>query len=149
MSTLVHAVVGYFYLLLTIRIMARRPGAQLTLYEFVLVFLVGGIIILTTVGNDKSVTNCVMAIITICLLHRLVSAVTQRWPRVGHIINGRPVVLMTDGNWNIEAMQHMRIADTDVMAAARGSGLKSLSDVKYAVLERNGDISIIRRQQDA
>ena len=58
MSTIVHAILGYFFLLLTVRILSRRPGAQLTLFEFVLVFLIGGVIILATVGDDGSVTNC-------------------------------------------------------------------------------------------
>ena len=52
MYTIIHAVLAYFFLLLTVRVLSRRPGGQMTLFEFVIVFLIGGVIILSTVGND-------------------------------------------------------------------------------------------------
>ena len=80
MYTIIHAVIGYFFLLLTVRVLSRRPGAQMTMFEFVLVFLIGGVIILTTVGDDRSMTNCVCAVITAGLMHRLVSYLKSRFP---------------------------------------------------------------------
>ena len=53
------------------------------------------------------------------------------------------MVLLENGQWQTEAMHGMRIDDQDVMAVARGKGLRSLAGVKYAVLERVGTISII------
>lgn len=144
MYTIEHAVIGYFFLLLTVRVLSRRPGAQLTPFEFVIVFLVGGIIILTTAGNDHSVTNTVCAVLCVGLLHRLVSWIKQRYPRVGAWIDGTPLVLLKDGQWQSDIMDHMRMQDTDVMAGARLKGLKDLKQIKYAILERNGAISIIK-----
>ncbi len=88
MYTLLHAVLGYFFLTLMIRVLARRPGAQMTPFEFVLVFLVGGVIILATVGDDRSITNCYGGVIAICLMHRLVGTLKQRSPRLASIIDG-------------------------------------------------------------
>ena len=65
MYTILHAIGGYFFLLFTVRVLSRRPGAQMTLFEFVIVFLLGGIIILSTVGNDVSETNSVCAVLTV------------------------------------------------------------------------------------
>ncbi|MBB6144544.1 uncharacterized membrane protein YcaP (DUF421 family) [Silvibacterium bohemicum] len=73
MYTIIHAILGYFFLLFTVRVLSRRPGGQMTLFEFVIVFLIGGVIILSTVGDDRSVTNCVGAVIVIGLMHGLVS----------------------------------------------------------------------------
>ncbi len=61
MATIIHAVLGYLFLLLVVRVLSRRPGGQLTLFEFVIVFLIGGVIILSTVGKDRSITNCATA----------------------------------------------------------------------------------------
>ena len=145
MYTIIHAIVGYFFLLFTVRILSRRPGAQMTPFEFVLVFLMGGVIILSTVGDDHSETNAVCAVLTVGLLHRLVSSLKQRFPRLGQIVDGVPLVLLEKGRWQTEVMQRMRIADDDVMAAARTKGVKTLDQIKYAVLERNGAISIIKK----
>lgn len=145
MYTVLHAIAGYFFLLLTVRVLVRRPGAQLTPFEFVLIFLIGGVIILATVGNDHSVTNCTCAIIVIGLVHRLVSILRRKFPRLGAWIDGVPLVLIRNGEWQLEQLEGLRIDREDVIAAAREKGLTSLHDVEYAVVERNGSISIIPR----
>ena len=149
MSTVTHAIAGYLFLLLVVRVLTRRPGSQMTLFEFVIVFLVGGVIILATVGEDRSVTNCVGAIFTIGLMHRLVSGLKQQNLWLSELIDGTPLVLLKDGQWQREVMTRMRLDDMDVMAAARTKGLKTLDDIQYAVLERNGGISIFPKKEDA
>ena len=144
MYTIVHAIAGYLVLLLTVRVLVRRPGAQLTPFEFVIIFLIGGVIILATVGDDHSVTNCTCGIITIGLVHRAVGVARSKSPRLAAWIDGRPMVLLRDGQWQLEAMEGLRVDPDDVMAAAREKGIRSLADVKYAVVERNGAISIIK-----
>lgn len=133
------------FLLFTVRVMSRRPGAQMTPFEFVLVFLIGGVIILSTVDDDHSMTNCVCAIITVALMHRIVSGLKIRYPRFGAIIDGTPLVLLERGEWQTEVMGRMRLQDTDVMASARTKNIGTLDEVEYAILERNGAISIIRK----
>ena len=144
MATIAHAVFGYFFLLLTVRILTRRPGAQMTLFEFVIVFLIGGIIILATTGQDRSMTNCATAILTAGGLHRLVSWAKSKSPRLGAIIDGTPLVLINNGSYVHAIMDGAHIDPEDIMAAARGKGVNSIFDVKYAILERNGTISIIQ-----
>jgi len=149
MYTIVHAIVGYFFLLLTVRVLSRRPGAQLTPFEFVIVFLIGGVIILATVGDDKSVTNCVCAILAVVLMHQFVSWLRTRYGWLQNVIDGAPVVLLAHGEWQLEGMNSTRVEDDDVMAAARTKGVMNLSGIKYAILERNGAISIIKANQKA
>lgn len=144
MSTIIHAILGYFFLLLIVRVLSRRPGTQLTLFEFVIVFLIGGVIILSTVGNDRSVTNCATAIIAVGLMHRFVSWLKSKSPRVGRIVDGTPLILLKNGVWQTEVMEGMRLNPEDVMAVGRTKNLRSIHEIKYAILERNGAISIIK-----
>ncbi len=144
MYTIIHAMIGYFVLLLTVRILARRPGGQMTMFEFVIVFLIGGIIILSTVGDDRSVTNCTCAVITVGIMHQIVSRLKMHFPRFGAVVDGTPVLLLKNGEWQRDAMHAVHVDPEDVMAAARTKGVKTLQGVKYAVLERNGGISIIK-----
>jgi uncharacterized membrane protein YcaP (DUF421 family) len=147
LSTILHAMFGYMFLLLMVRLLSRRPGGQLTLFEFVIVFLIGGVIILSTVGKDRSITNCATAILTVGLMHWLVSSIKGKFPRFGAIVDGTPLMLLKNGEWQLEVMKGMRIDREDVMAAARTSGLSSIYDVAYAILERNGAISIIKNEK--
>lgn len=147
MYTIVHAILGYLFLVITIRLLSRRPGAQMTPFEFVLVFLIGGVIILSTVGDDHSMTNCFGAVITICMMHRILTMLKARFPRVGAIVDGPPLLLLKDGQRQTDIMHRMRLDDNDVMAAARTQSVKTLDQVKYAVLERNGGISVIKTEE--
>jgi uncharacterized membrane protein YcaP (DUF421 family) len=148
MSTIIHAVLGYLFLLLVVRVLRRRPGAQLTLFEFVIVFLIGGVIIRGTVGNDRSITNCATAILAIGMMHRLVSWIKSKSPRLGAVIDGTPLVVLKDGEWQTEVMRGMRLNAEDIMAVGRTKGLTSIYQIKYAILERNGAISIIKNEDD-
>jgi uncharacterized membrane protein YcaP (DUF421 family) len=149
MATLLSAIAGYFVLLLTIRLLTRRPGSQMTMAEFVLVFLMGGIIIASTMGNDHSMTNASCAVIMVGLLHRTVSYARNRWPRVGALIDGVPLLLYKRGEWQQEVMHKLKVAPEDVLAAARTKGICSLDAVEYAVLERNGAITVLTRRVEA
>jgi uncharacterized membrane protein YcaP (DUF421 family) len=144
MYTVIHAIFGYLFLTLTVRVLTRRPGAQMTAFEFVLVFLIGGVIILSTVGDDPSMTNCFGAVLAIVLMHRLVTYFKVKSKRFSELVDGRPVVLLKNGEWQSDLMKHMRLQDTDVMASARTKGIPTLKDIKYAILERNGAISILK-----
>src|SRR4051794_1737241 len=135
MFTILHAVIGYLYLLLTVRVLTRRPGAQMTPFEFVIIFLIGGVIILSTVGDDRSETNAVCAVIAVGLMHRLISTLAQRYPEVSAVVYGIPLVLLKNDDWQRDTMRATKVQETDIMAAARTKGVKTAGEIKYAVLE--------------
>ena len=147
MATIVHAVLGYIFLTAIVRVLTRRPGAQMTLFEFVLVFLMGGVIILSTVGNDRSVVNCTCAVIAVAGMHRFTSWLKIRVPRFGKWLDGTPLVLVKQGVLQKKMLTGMRLAPEDVMASARLNGLRSFDQIDYAILERNGGISIIKKEE--
>jgi uncharacterized membrane protein YcaP (DUF421 family) len=147
MSTLLHAIAGYFILLITIRLLRRRPGSQMTVFEFILIFLIGGVIIAATLGRDRSVTNATCAVIMIGLLHRTVSYVRHRWTSIERLIDGTPLILYKAGEWQAEAMHEMKLSADDVLAAARSKGLRNLDKIDYVILERNGQISLLSMKQ--
>src|SRR6195952_5786538 len=138
MLTILHAAAGYFFLLLIVRVLKRRAGSQMALFEFVIIFLIGGVIILSTVGNDRSVTNCTCAVIAVGLMHRAVAYGKSKFPRLGAILDGTPLVILKNGEWQTEVLEGMKLRPDDVHMAARTNGVMSLDKVAYAILERNG-----------
>jgi uncharacterized membrane protein YcaP (DUF421 family) len=145
MDTILRAIIGYVFLVVIVRVLARRAGGQMAMFEFVLIFLIGGVLIAATVGHDRSITNCTCAVITVGLLHTLVSWAKSRSPRFGAMVDGSPVVIYKNGEWQHEAVKHTRVNQSEVLAAARTNGVESLEQVAFAILERNGAISIIRK----
>jgi uncharacterized membrane protein YcaP (DUF421 family) len=79
----------------------------------------------------------------------MVSYARNRWPRFGMWIDGVPLVIYKRGNWQDEVMGEMKIAPEDVLAAARGKGYRGLDDIEYAILERNGQITVLSKSEMA
>jgi uncharacterized membrane protein YcaP (DUF421 family) len=148
MSAVLRAIMGYYFLVFMMRIAGRRPGRQLTPVDFILVFFSGGLILSTTVADDKSLVNAFSQIVAIAAAHYLLVALRSRWPGFGRMVDGTPLVLLERGQWHHQTMKSMLIQDSDVMAMARDRGLENLEQIEYAVLERNGQISIITKEND-
>jgi uncharacterized membrane protein YcaP (DUF421 family) len=148
-ESVVTAAFGYCFLVFMVRIVGRRPGKQMTPFEFVLIFFIGGLTLTSMVGGDRSFSNALVQIITVASLHYCIALAKQRFPRFAILVDGTPVVLLQDARWQTEAMTGMRIADDDVMAAGRDKGLLTLDQIHYAVLERNGEISVIPLEQES
>jgi uncharacterized membrane protein YcaP (DUF421 family) len=146
MSGVLRAILGYYFLVFMMRIAGRRPGKQLTPVDFILVFFSGGLVLTTTVGDDKSLTNAFAQIAAIAAAHYLLVILRSRWPAFGRIADGTPLVLFERGHWKSQTMRNMLIQDADVMATARDQGIENLEQIDYAVLERNGQISIISNE---
>jgi len=148
MSGVFRAILGYYFLVFMMRIAGRRPGKQLTPVDFILVFFSGGLILTTTVGDDKSLTNAFAQIAAIAAAHYVLVVLRGRWPAFGRITDGTPLVLIERGRWRHQTMKSMLIQEADVMATGRDQGIENLEQIDYAVLERNGQISIISKEKE-
>jgi uncharacterized membrane protein YcaP (DUF421 family) len=145
--TIARALFGYLFLVLIVRIVGRRPGKQFTPFEFVLVFFLGGLTLTGMVGTDASLTNALCQIIAVALMHALLTLLRSRSEWWTKVFDGTALVLMEGGHWRSRTMLKMRVADDDVMAMARDKGLRTLSEIDTAVLERHGGMSVLPKKK--
>jgi uncharacterized membrane protein YcaP (DUF421 family) len=149
MAAVLRAFFGYFFLVMIVRIVGRRPGKQMTPFEFVLVFFIGGLALTAIVGDEVSFTNGICQIITMGLAHYSLAWARNKSRRFARLVDGTPLILLENQSWRTDTLRHMRIHDDDVIASARDSGIKTLQEIDRAVLERNGEISVSRLQENA
>ena len=142
----IRAVFGYCFLILMARIVGRRPGKQLTPFEFVLIFFLGGLTLTGMVGDEVSLINAIVQIITLAVTHFLLVLARSKSNRIARLLDGTPLVLLEGGRWRSETLSRMGIQDDDVMAMARDQGVNTLAGIDTATLERNGEISIIKAE---
>ncbi len=147
-ATILRAIFGYLFLVGIVRIAGRRPGKQLTPFEFVLIFYLGGLTLTGMVGDEVSFANAACQILTIGCTHYALAVARQKSPHVARFLDGTPLTLLEGQQWRSDTMSRMRIQDDDVMAMARDQGLRTLDKIDTAVLERNGEISIIPKEDD-
>jgi uncharacterized membrane protein YcaP (DUF421 family) len=136
----------YLILLVIMRLSGRRTMAEVTVFDFVLLLIVAETTQQALLGNDFSITNAVVLIVTLIGLDILMSYLKQWFPMAAKFLEGGPTVLVRNGEPDRHAMKRARVDDNDVMAAARAKhGLRNLSEVEHAVLETDSGISIIPR----
>jgi len=148
MAAVFRAIFGYLFLILMVRVVGRRPGKQITPFEFILIFFLGGLTLTGMVGDEVSLTNAFCQIVTVACCHYAIVWIRTKSPRMARIFDGTPLRLIDRGEYRVRTMKQMRIQKADLMAMARDQGMKSITDVELAVLERNGEISLIKKEEE-
>jgi uncharacterized membrane protein YcaP (DUF421 family) len=144
MVVVLRAVAIYVLLLIIFRIAGKRALVQTTTFDFVLLLIISETIQPALVGNDSSLTNAFLLVITLVGLDIALSLIKQRSHKVERLLDGVPLVIVEDGKPLKDRMDKARVDEDDVLTAARElQGLARMEQIKYAVLERNGGISII------
>ena len=144
MESVIRAVAIYGLLLVLFRLTGNRSLGQITTFDFILLLIISEAIQNGLVGTDHSLTNAFVLVVTLLMLDIVLSSIKARTPAVERWLEGEPVVIVEHGHPLLDRMWNARVDVSDVLTAARKlHGLERLDQVKYAVLERNGDISII------
>ena len=147
MDSVVRAAAVYLALLLLFRIVGKRTLAETGTFDFVLLLIIAEATQQAMIDDDNSMTNAFLIIVTLLALNVGFSLLKQRSPLVDQLIDDVPVLIVVDGNPLKDRMDRARVDERDILQAARESqGLARLDEIKYAVLERNGTISVVPKQ---
>lgn len=146
MDPVVRSTAIYVALLVFLRLAGRRTLMQMTSFDFVLLMIIGEATQNALLQNDSSVTNSLLVILTLISLDIAFSYVKQRVPIIERWLDGLPIIIVRDGRPLTDLMIKARVSEVDILSAARESqGLERMEQIKYAVLETTGSISIIPR----
>jgi len=149
MDSVLRATFVYLILMVILRVAGKRTLAQVTVFDFILLLIIGEATQQALLGDDFSIINAAIVIATLVLLDIALSIMKQRSRKLDRIIDDAPVVIVDNGKLLLDRMKKARIDEQEVLVAAREMhGLERLDQVKYAVLERHGGISIVPKQQD-
>lgn len=147
MDSVLRAASVYLILMVILRIAGKRTLAQVTVFDFILLLIIGEATQQALLGDDFSIINAAIVIATLVLLDIVLSVLKQRWPRLDRVIDDAPVVIVDNGRLLWDRMNKARIDEQEILVAARElHGLERLDQVKYAVLERHGGISIVPKE---
>ena len=144
MDAIVRGLVVYLFLLILFRIAGRRTLGSITNFDFVLLLIISEATQNAMIGNDYSVTNGFLVILTLVGLDIVLSYMKQRFPVMERYLDGLPLILVDQGRPLKDLMYRVRVDEQDILAAAREKhGLERMDQIKYAILETNGMISIV------
>ena len=144
MDAVLRATAIYLALLILFKLAGRRSLAQLSTFDFVLLLIIGEATQQALLGEDFSVTNALLVIATLIAIDVGASLFKRRSSVFARLLDGSPTIVVDNGvplQWRLSKS---RLKLDDVMETARENGLERLDQIKYAIIERNGKISIIR-----
>ena len=144
MDSVLRALTIYAILMIIFRISGKRSLAQITTFDFVLLLVIGEATQHALLGDDYSIINAALIITTLLSLDIGLSLIKDHFPAISPWMDDVPLVLVSEGEVFKARMKKARIDESEILEAARDKqGLERMDQIKYAVLERTGAISIV------
>jgi uncharacterized membrane protein YcaP (DUF421 family) len=145
MDLVLRAVIIFLLVFAFTRALGRRELSTLQPFDFVLLVVIGDLIQQGVTQNDLSVTGVVIVVCTIGVMQVGLSYLGYRFRRMRPLLQGEPIVLVEKGKVIDRNMRRERLTIDDLAEKARMSEIESIDQIKWAVLETNGDISFIKQ----
>jgi uncharacterized membrane protein YcaP (DUF421 family) len=138
----------YLFLVIGLRLLGKRELGQMNIYDLVLIIVLANAVQDSMLGDDTTMFGGIVAATTLLALNRLFTLLMTRTPGLEHYLVGGPLILIDDGNILWERMKKEGITEEQLMAALREHGFERLEEVRMAILEVDGTISILPRQTE-
>jgi uncharacterized membrane protein YcaP (DUF421 family) len=135
----------YVFLIAGLRVLGKRELGQMSLYDLVMIIVLGNAVQNAMINNDNTLVGGLIAATVLLVLNRLFNALTLHSKSVEHLMVGEPVLIVSDGSMLMGPMKRQGITVDQVMAALREHGMDDVSQVHMAVLECDGTISVVPR----
>src|SRR3954466_2357155 len=145
MDIVLRGIFVFVFLYVLMRMIGRRELSSLEPFDLILLIVLGDAVQQGLTQDDYSLTGAFLAIGTIAVLQVFVSWIGFRFPRARPVIEGTPIVIAQDGDVLERNAKRERLSVDEIREAARVQGIAQLSEVKWAVLETNGQITFIKR----
>jgi len=143
LSIVISSVAVYLFMVFAIRLFGKKELSQLSVTDLVFILLISNSVQNAMVGSNTTLWGGLVAASALFIVNFLLKQAIYRFPSLNKLIQGEAVMLVYKGNIKIENMHRTRITHEELMEAVREHGVNSLSDVDLAILEVDGNISIL------
>ena len=144
----IRTLIMYLVLLLAVRIMGKSELSKMSPFQLVIVFMIAELAAIPIDSADASLINGIIAITMLMFLQVLISFLSIKSESFKNFISGKPTMLIEKGKLNVKELTRQRISCTDLLEQLRLENCPSISDVEYAILESNGQLSVIPKAKN-
>ena len=144
-TVLFRTLIIYIFLIVIMRLMGKRQIGELEISDLATTFLISEIASLPITDNELPLSHAIITIITLLVLEVLFSFLLSRFPKIKFLLSARPTTIIKDGVICQKAMSDTRLSFDELFSELRQQGIDDISEIKYAILEQNGTISVIQR----
>ncbi len=145
LTVFIRTLIVYAALITTLRLLGKRQLGELEISELVTTLLVSEIAVLPIENPDYPLLRAFLPIVTLLLLEVLASLLLVRFPALKHLFSSRPTVLVRRGVPLEKELRRARVSPEELISALRQKEVSDIGEVELAILESNGQISVLRR----
>ena len=144
LNALFRTVFFYFFVVIAYRIMGKKEISQLQVIDLIVSILMAELIAISIENIEEPIYLAIFPIVALLLLDVVLSKCSLKFKKFNEIMTGKPSILITNGKLNFKELVKNRYTLNDLLLELRQNGIKSISDVEYAVLEQNGKLSVFK-----
>jgi uncharacterized membrane protein YcaP (DUF421 family) len=147
MNPVIRGIAIYIVVLIVFRIIGKRSLSESTTFDFVLLLIISEVTQQALVGQDYSLTGGIVLIVTLVTVDLIFTLLKEKSKMFGHIAEGTSLIIVDKGKPLKERMKKCKVEEDDILEAGRLQfGIEKMDHIKYAILERDGSISIIPKK---
>lgn len=140
------SVAVYLFIIIAIRLFGKKELAQLTIIDLTFILLISNSVQNAMVGSDSSLVGGLVAATSLFSVNYLFKFLLYRFPKFSNVIQGTDILLIYKGQLNEQNLTKARITHAEILEAVREHGVSEIREVDMAVLEIDGNISIISNE---
>ena len=140
------SVAVYLFIIIAIRLFGKKELAQLSIIDLTFILLISNSVQNAMVGSDSSLTGGLVAASSLFIVNYLFKYLLYRFPKLSKVVQGADIMLIYKGQLNLSNMAKARITRDEILEAVREHGVSEIREVDLAVLETDGNISIISNE---
>ena len=144
-TVLIRTLIIYLSLILVMRLMGKRQIGELEISDLVTTFLISEIASLPITDIKIPLSHAIIPIIVLLTLEVVISMFLSKFPKLKFLFSTRPTTLIRDGVLQKKALENSRLSFDELFSQLRQQGYDDISQIKYAILEQNGNITVIQK----
>ncbi|MGN0771329.1 MAG: DUF421 domain-containing protein [Christensenellales bacterium] len=139
----IRAIIIYFFLLIAMRLMGKKQLGELQPFEFAISLIVAELACIPMSDTQVPIVYGLVPIFTLFILEFIVTKMVKHSIKLRKVINGKPVIVITPQGIDYKAISSLDMTINDIMEALRAKSYLSPAEIHYAIVETNGDVSVI------
>lgn len=133
----------YLFIILAIRLFGKKELAQLSVVDMVFILLISNAVQNAMVGPDSTLSGGLVAATTLFVANYIFKYLQYRFPKFGKIVEGDATMLIYKGKMLESHLKKAKITQDELLEAVREHGVMAVKDVDLAILEVDGNISVL------
>lgn len=147
-TLIIRAIICYLLVLVVFRLMGKRQIGEMQPFELVLTLIIADLATIPMSESAIPTLHGIVPLLTLVVVHFFLTFFSKKSQTFSQIVNGKPVIIINEKGIDYKAIESLDITVEDIFEAIRGQGYFSLSEIEFAIMETNGNVSVLPKSEN-